>query len=171
MLFGKYYNSIISIQKKKKVLFAIASLSMTLGFMFLIFYKGFFLDVIALLGSVVNPPGFTEIVYAVLVMIVVFFICKIAKDLSYKPLKYLAKGLDYLGSQTLYIFLYHRLFLDFFLNRLFGGLNMFIKVPLFYFVMIFGSILLGIIYKWSAKKVKASYSRSCNYGKNNAQSP
>ena len=110
MLFGKYYNGFIAIQKKKKVVFAIASLSMTLVIMFLIFYKVFFLDVIAILGSVINPPGFTEIIYAVLVMSTVFFICNIAKDLSNKPLNYLANALDYLGRQTLFIFLYHRFF-------------------------------------------------------------
>ena len=170
MLFGKYYNSIIAIRKNKKVVFAFASLAMALIFMCVVFYKGFFLDRIAILGSVINPPGFTEIVYAVLIMLTVFFICNIAKDISYKPLINSANALDYLGSQTLYIFLYHRLFLDFFLNRFFSGLNVLIKVPVFYLVMILGSILLGILYKWSAKTIKDSYNRGNKYGKNNAKS-
>lgn len=60
---------------------------------------------------------------------------------------------SWLGKHTLYIFLYHRYFLDFWLARLeFLERNIWIKRISYITVMVFGSIAIEYVVRWGKKK-------------------
>lgn len=63
----------------------------------------------------------------------------------------------WIGRQTLYIFLYHTLILDYLLNRYFSELNRTIKIPLYYLTMVFGSIGMGYLHRYLRKLIVSGY--------------
>ena len=157
MLFGKYYSSIISINKRSKCLIAGVFSVITLIVAATIWKNGYFLDSFPLFSSVLNPPGVTEIVYAFLIKTAICFWGLLSDSSSIALLHRSSSCLSYIGRQTLLIFLYHQLFLDYFLNKYCGELNIYVKIPLYYFVMVFGSIAIGYLYKNLYKLIKSSY--------------
>ena len=155
MLIGKYYSSIekINILNKRKIFIA------ALPLMSVIFCLALMLDSNKFLGSVKNPPGLTLLLYALIVMIFIYFLDKLiiasGKNILYK-IESLAA---YLGKHTLYIFLYHMLFLSFANKYILSGgtLWIWIKIPAYYLTMILGSMLIEKVVKFCQKFIVESY--------------
>lgn len=95
-------------------------------------------------GGGFNPPSITSITMALLVSGFVYNFVTFFKEK--KIIGKLCDMCAFLGTHTLYIFLYHRFFLDYILCRynLFCG-NIWLKRFGYFFVMIFGSILIELI--------------------------
>ena len=157
MLIGKYYSSIekINILNKRKIFIA------ALPLMSVIFCLALMLDSNKFLGSVKNPPGLTLLLYALIVMIFIYFLDKLiiasGKNILYK-IESLAA---YLGNHTLYIFLYHMMFLiygrKFFLSLSTLWIWTWIKIPAYYLTMILGSMLIEKVVKFCQKFIVESY--------------
>lgn len=120
-------------------------------------YNRFALDARLPFGDGLNPPGITLMVMAVLTL---FFSYGIFTLLEYNS--FFHKITDYvawLGKHTLYIYLYHTLFLDYILQKYIGlGNNMWIKRVVYLSVMILGSIVIEICVKYVARKFRAMMS-------------
>ena len=69
------------------------------------------------LGSGSNPPGITLIVYGVLVIWLLFSLFSYMEDCKYQWMNRIVDWLYQGGKYSIYIFLYHRLVLDYFLPR------------------------------------------------------
>lgn len=162
MLFGKHYRSFTLIRNRVKSMISVCASAAFLAMMIQIFRKGLFLDKNELLGSVINPPGVTLLVYALFLMV---SLCGWDQLISEKEskIRFLLSQFSRLGRQTLGIFLYHRLFLDHLLVPYLLKINSYIRLPLFYLVMIFGSLAVEfvcgkiksfVIYSYSTRSVK-----------------
>lgn len=142
MLFGRcYLEKMVELNKG----LAIISCVITIAMVCLIALKGFFFDNEELMGSVVNPPGITLIIYAFSIMISVCCLDHLINKSGINVLEVICNFFAYIGRQTLFIFLYHTLFLVL-LNRYLKESVIWIKVPLYYFALIFASILGGYVY-------------------------
>lgn len=100
------------------------------------------------LGTGFNPPSISLIIYAFLMAGTCMTAVSFFEHLNIKIVDNIIKSLGYFGVHTLFIFLYHKLFLDYFLFPYCNNLHPIIKVPLFYFTMIAGPIGIEKIYKW-----------------------
>lgn len=96
-------------------------------------------------GLGINPPGISLMLYAASMMGSIYFLTKCLINTKSKILHGLLNTLDYVGKHTLYIFLYHRMFLDYFLCKVDFGNHIWLKCVVFYCVMIGGSILIEMI--------------------------
>lgn len=94
-------------------------------------------------GGGYNPPSITFSVLAFFMLFLCFSFFTICSWNEYT--KYISKVFGWLGRHTLYIFLYHKLWLDFFLVEYVPVNNIHIKRILFYSVMIFASIVLEYV--------------------------
>lgn len=118
--------------------------------------KGFIFDRLGILGAGINPPGWHLLLYSVSIMMSIFFGEKLFS--SFYVTDWIMKGFALIGRHTLYIFLYHMLFLG-----LLGGALYFINfskitgVIICYFSMIGGSLLIEIACKKAWKYILRSY--------------
>ena len=116
---------------------------------------GYVLDEKLPLGSSVNPPGIMLMAYAISILTVIYCVVKLIEGSKVLILSKLIDGLDFFGRHTLYIFLYHRLFLDYFIKNV----DNVVANWLFYFgIMIGGSLLLEFVIKKIEKFVLYCYS-------------
>lgn len=100
------------------------------------------------LGKGINPPSIT---FSVLALFMMFFCFGFFNLCSWNHfMNYIPKAVGWLGQHTLYIFLYHRLWLDFILVRFITIDNIQIKRVVYYTVMIFASV--GLEYLVSISK-------------------
>ena len=114
------------------------------------------------LGNGINPPGITLGVYAILLLLVIFF-CDRYLTCMDNPV--ITRALDFLaviGQHTLYIFLYHRLFLDYFIPAIstYMGIkinNMPIKWIIYFGLMIAGSMLMEFVLEKFHSWVRSAY--------------
>ena len=122
-----------------------------------------------ILGSGLNPPDVVMIAYAFIAMTVIFYYDRLTSTLNNKLLNGFSSILSYVGKHTLYIFLYHLLFVSI-LGRFISDWNVCLKIPIYYFVLIGGSIAIEMIMKKLKKYFKDSYSyrRELVHGKDNA---
>jgi len=90
-----------------------------------------------------NPPGITLISLAICVLCISAGVFQLLERTRYT--EWIVMGLDWLGCHTLYIFLYHRLFLDYFLTKYLPVRNMWISRILYFAVMILGAIAIEVI--------------------------
>lgn len=114
-----------------------------------------------LFGYGLNPPSISLIIYAILVTLTVRMLDIIAHFIPIAS-KTVSK-VALLGKHTLYIFLYHRIFLDFFIPRMSYRTRLVISniwfLRLFYFVcMIGGSIIIEFVFEKVHSTVVKIYS-------------
>lgn len=115
-------------------------------------YDQFALDSKLPFGEGINPPGITLIVMAVIVLVLA---CGIFSLLEFsKYLSWITGFASWIGKHSLYIFLYHRLFLDHVIIRYFTTENIWLLRIVYLGVMIFGSILLQYLL-YGTKKLLA----------------
>lgn len=141
MLIGCHYNELTQMKKAVEVLMFVIAISSIIAFVYLIYNNGLILDKKMLLGSDINPPGITLILFALAVLITV---CCVDRHVLGKGGEYLNSACDalaWIGRHTLYIFLYHML-LVYCLDLYCSMLSRWMKIPLYYSVMILGSIMI-----------------------------
>lgn len=85
---------------------------------------------ISMVAGGVNPPDVTLFFYAFCILLFVFFVSKL---LEKRSVRNIFIPFTYIGTHTLYIFLYHKLFLDYVLSSL----------------VIENCVLRGIVFLWS----------------------
>ena len=141
MLIGKYCRK-WKINGWKQIAAVVSSLVLVGVLIAVIFTNGFILDIYNPLGSVINPPGITLLIYAVIVMLSIYLLDKLIVSKGGKIINRIADGVAYVGKHTLYIFLYHRLFLDYFLLHFFVSLITPVRIVLYILAMIVGSIVI-----------------------------
>ena len=149
MWFGKYYDKITI----NPILAGILSLVMcgcAIGCWLFISTDMFRFDAKLPFGGGLNPPGVSLILYAIIVAAAIYFLEIFLKKFPNGiPLKIMEK-LAFVGKHTLYIFLYHRFFLDIILPGLSNktGIsfeNMWIKRVVYFAFMIGGSLLIEFV--------------------------
>jgi fucose 4-O-acetylase-like acetyltransferase len=110
MLFGKY-NSRISLSTTLNYVAFIISFICSLAWWNFITIDNCKIDSLLPFGMGFNPPSISFSLYAILCTITIFFFEKAIKHL--KLANNVITKFSVLGKHTLYIFLYHRLFIDF----------------------------------------------------------
>lgn len=103
-------------------------------------------------GDGYNPHGVSFGLFAILIVLSVFFASKVFNHFTNCLLQSIINAFAYIGRHTLYIFLYHRffldiLFLDILVNKGIVFENIYIKRVVFFSGMIFGSIFLEFLLK------------------------
>ena len=92
-------------------------------------------------GEGINPPSITEGVYGIIMLVFSFGLFSFLDECN-KYVKLFTKIPYYIGRSTMYVFLYHRLFLDVFLEPHVTCTNIWIKRLLYLSIMIGGPILI-----------------------------
>lgn len=114
------------------------------------------------LGSGYNPPSISLIVYAVLITSTVFFAGQIPMSFFGGIYKRVFSGMAYFGKHTLYVFLYHKLLLDF-LYRIDGHTtgalldNIWFKRVAYIVGILFISLLIETLLKKTGCFIRTSY--------------
>lgn len=101
-----------------------------------------YVDALFPFGSGFNPPGICFMVSGILMLCFLFGVFTLLQN--YKVTKPIVNIFAFIGKYTLYIFLYHKLFLDYILP-VFRIDNLWIKRVIYLGVMIAGSILINKI--------------------------
>ena len=117
--------------------------------------NGLFLEAYAPFGNGYNPPGITFMEFGICMLFITFGLFTLLGRITHamRVIRFIA----WCGSHSMYIFLYHKLFLDYFLAKYMGHLpetNILIARVVYLAVMIFGSILLGIILGQGKKYIR-----------------
>ena len=111
-------------------------------------------DVYCHIGRAINPPGISILVYGILVAALLFLLGNLLDRLAdSNVIKRVYGFTSFLGRYTLYIFLYHRLFIDYIFVWLFAltGIsieNIWLKRLLYFMGMIGGSLAIEFAFKW-----------------------
>ncbi len=120
------------------------------------------IDTLLPFGDGDNPPSISLCLYALLIATTIYFLelflLRFSDGIAMKIMKVLAG----LGKHTLYIFLYHRFFIDIVFPKVFAATgivlgNIWLKRFLYFGVMIFGSILLERVLEFLHKRVLLAY--------------
>ncbi len=141
-------------EKKQAYFFLVAGGIGLIGIVCYIIQNGFSLDNRLPFAPGINPPGLILMTYAFLFMMVMRYLINMTQD--YTVARVICEPLTRLGKHTLYIFLYHRLFLDFVLP---DYDNMILKWIIFPAVMIGGPIIIEYIVQWLMSGMKTLYCR------------
>ncbi len=105
-------------------------------------------------GEGSNPPSICFMLSAIFMLLLIWGLTDLFM-LSHYTRKILS-GIQFLGSHSLYIFLYHRLFIDWVLPHVLIH-NLWCRRIFYFVVMIGGSIALEFILKLIINKVEWSY--------------
>lgn len=102
-------------------------------------------------GSGMNPPGVSLFIMSILVLGLVYGLCMLLQRLN---LNLVVDSVSWLGAHTLYIFLYHRAFLDVLSSRI-DLENQILKG-----IICFGAMVIGpMLIEWMMKVVKDTFNR------------
>ena len=161
MWFGKYYDK-IELKKFQTIIVLVVSGMATIGWSLFITVNTLQIDSHIPFGAGLNPPSVSLCTYAILLALSLFALGRL---LSFKEQSVFSKGfkaLAFMGKHTLYIFLYHRFFLDmvFPAVRLQTGMqisNIWIKRIAYFVCMISGSMLVEVIIEKIHKCIVRAY--------------
>lgn len=136
------------------------------GFMLVLWYRFEFTDRFALdqklrLGNGLNPPGITGIILACLIALTIFYLTDLFEKMQNRVINMGFKLCSVLGRSTLYIFLYHRLFMDYWLGRYCSFSNIWTKRVVYFGVMILGSLCIKKLLLLIRQIVKGMYCQQC----------
>lgn len=109
-------------------------------------------------GNGVNPPSITFSLLAIFMLFLCYSLFTICSWNKYAA--YLAQSVGWIGKHTMYIFLYHRLWLDFYLERYLQIENINIKRVIYFFVMVFASIMLEYVVRFIVRLLVNCYNKS-----------
>lgn len=157
MVLGKYYKEIQAWLNNYSVCvgFILSSTIAILSWR-LLCVKGFIFDRFGIFGEGINPPGLHLLLYSVSIMMSIFFGEKLFS--SFFVTDCIIKELTHIGRHTLYIFLYHRLFLDYLRAELYDiRISKIMGMIIYYFSMIGGSLFIEIVCKKVWKYILKSY--------------
>ena len=100
-------------------------------------------------GEGFNPPSVT---FGIMALTMLVFTCGVFSLFEYsKHLNWITIFVSWIGKHTLYIFLYHRFFLDYVLRNWGFSNNIWMKRIVYFSVMIFGSIILDYFFCYVKK--------------------
>lgn len=136
------------------------------GFLLVLWYRFEFADRFALdqklrLGNGINPPGITGIILACLIALTIFYLTDLFEKMQNRVINMGFKLCSVLGRSTLYIFLYHRLFMDYWLGRYCSFSNIWTKRVVYFGVMILGSLCIKKLLLLIRQIVKGMYCQQC----------
>ena len=106
-----------------------------------------------------NPPGICVVIYSCLVAGTVFFLGTLLDYCATNRVRRIMGGVTWLGRHTLYIFLYHNFWRDV-LQRIpcISGMGYtWLKWIIYFSVMILGSLLFEVVFKWLYHIVVMAY--------------
>lgn len=139
MLFGKHYPQKLNNLASSLVALGI-SFFLTVAWFLYISKDKLHLDSLIPFGDGFEPPSISFGVYAILMGGTIFFLERVFSIIGFKqPLALMA----YLGRHTLYIFLYHRAFIDFVFPSFFARTGLAISNIWVLRALYFGAMLLG----------------------------
>ena len=160
MLFGKYMRE--KPTRDKSVLTAIVTLIVTITWIIFIWNNQFKLDSYFPFGKGLNPPGISLMIYAILIFAFVYSLGNLVSDIKSDRFVKIYDKIAGLGKHTLYIFLYHRLFIDYLIPLAAEGLGISIetkilKALVYFIIMISGSISIEYIFAQIKSKLIKIY--------------
>ncbi len=171
MLFGKYFQKIKLNKWVNAILMVISSIALITWY-HLIRTNQWYIDSMVPLGSGFNPPSISFMVYALLWIVLLFILENFLECIHVRGLTKLFNLIGFLGRHTLYIFIYHRLFIDFFIPKLIvaiGGqevLNIWLLRIGYFIIMIGGSLIFEFVLEKFHMYVLHAYGRGKNLAKN-----
>ena len=161
MLFAKYYNIFNPSKAKSFFLFLIFLISTIICGFFIAFDK-LNIDKSLPFGDGVNPPSISLILYAILILLMVFFGEKLIINIKNNVVTNFLKKISFFGRHTLYIFLYHIIIRDI-LNKFMGTYdNIWLKRIVYFTLMIVGSLIIEYLLKKIQCIIKKIYNEN-NY--------
>lgn len=168
LLVGKYYQNIINMSKRLKVITGVVAFIFLISIQHIIIYDDI-LKKDVILGSSLNPPGVIIIIYSFIVMMFIYYSERLVTYINNRFLNVICTLLGFIGKHTLYIFLYHLLFRSI-LNHFISGWNAWLKTSMYYLVLIIGPIIIEMIIKKMKEYIIDSYlyRRELANGKDNA---
>lgn len=110
-------------------------------------HNNFMIDKKLPFGAGFNPPSVTSTVMALFMAGFIYCFTESIEAMSFFSAVKILRSFAWMGKHTLYIFLYHRFFLDFVLPRFFSDCGTWSKRFIYFFAMIFGSIAIEYIVK------------------------
>ncbi|MDE7354567.1 MAG: acyltransferase [Acetatifactor sp.] len=117
--------------------------------------NGLILEKYVTFGDGFNPPGITFTIFAFCMLFMTFGTFTLLEQI--KCLSWISLLTGWLGKHTLYVFLYHKLILDFFLLKFISDLpdiNIWLARFVFFFFMIAGSIVLEVCVSFIQKFIR-----------------
>ena len=112
-------------------------------------------------GVGVNPPGISFCIYGILMVWFLYSLFSLMKDCNNKIVHMIESSINFLGKYSLYIFLYHRLILDYYLIHLPIN-NMIIKRLVYFGAMILIPVMGKVVFDYLKDKVRKFGSISDN---------
>lgn len=151
MLVGLYYDKVKNMPKLKRYVWGFVCTISMIVIMYFIITKGFFMDKPALLGTDINPPGVTLLLFAVSILLTLcLWNAGVGKGIIF------FRPLEFIGKHTLYIFLYHNLLMTI-LNRFVDISTSWIKALLYYVTMIVVPICIEMLLTRCKKLIVKGY--------------
>lgn len=162
MWFGKYYER-ISIPKVSRVILSLVLLCSSFVWWRFISEDRFRIDLMIPFGWGLNPPSISLIVYSVLVTASLYFLNTVLNGCTNNVLIRIADAAAFLGKHTLYIYLYHVIFIaEVFpkISSITGIIldNVWIKRVVYFSVMILGSMSIEYVFEKIHKEMLRAYS-------------
>lgn len=138
MLFGSFDFKFTGV--KHEIINSIISVAAVCGWYNFLLSNQFQIDAYFPLGEGFNPPSISLIAYGIFIIWAIYSLFSLVQECKIKVIKRFMYILSWLGKYSLYIFLYHRLILDYFLIKL-NIENNIIKVIVYLVVMVFAPIV------------------------------
>lgn len=148
MLFSKH-DIFKNLTLKKSAVITVISFVLCLFWWTFACYDQFALDAKLPFGKGINPPGIT---LGLMAVIMLFLSCGMFSLFQFtKYLYWITSFCSWIGKHTLYIFLYHRFFLDYIFHSFLLVENIWLKRVLYLSIMIAGPILIDYAFHWFKK--------------------
>lgn len=156
MLFGKYHNFIKNkLSKLIVIILGILLIIITALLWYLLCVNGFTFALGQIFGSGLNPPGLWLMMYAISMMMMIFFLEKcivLVVDKMNRVVDFLA----FIGTKTLDVFLYHILFRTL-LGPELQNVPILLKNIMIYTIMLGGPIMIGYVLTRIKKYIRECY--------------
>lgn len=148
MLFSKH-DIFKNLTLKKSAVITVISFVLCLFWWTFACYDQFALDAKLPFGEGLNPPSIT---LGLMAVIMLFLSCGMFSLFQFtKYLNWITNFCSWIGKHTLYIFLYHRFFLDYIFHSFLLVENIWLKRVLYLSIMIAGPILIDYAFHWFKK--------------------
>lgn len=157
MLMEKYIFSGKDISTKKSIIYMISFGTFWIIWWQMLCEKQFALD--QSLGNIfgvgLNPPGLTLMIFSLLMLFLCYGLFTWLEKSNVIGKK-LVELMNYIGCQSMYIFLFHRLILDYFLVKYVHFESRWLMRGVYFFFMIVGSIMIGSVIELIIQFIKKS---------------
>ncbi len=160
MLFAKYDFHIES--KLKSGLLTLFTIVVALVYWKFECVNLFSIDLKIPFGNGINPPSISSFIMSITIAISVFSFAELTKDRVRSGMTIILKVIEFIGQHTLYIFLYHRLILDYWLMPYVVIDNIWIKRFFYLTCMILIPIAFEYMLRWMKEKFRINNEKLYN---------